>query len=386
MGLSANMYSFQPGNIDPVTNSTVLSKHIEQQKSLEASTFVGDAITLNSDNFLDLGIRISSFHSIGPAHINEYEAGKPVETINQIGVREASSIFNSYYGFEPRAALRHNVTENSSIKIAYDRTYQYMHLVSNTASITPFDIWQPSNTFFKPQSADQYSIGYYKNSKNRTWESFIEVFYKNVNNVLDFKSGTQLILNDHLETDLLQGKTRSFGVEFSMVKNFGRLTGNINYTYSRSFRTFAGNSSIESINNGNEYPSNFDQPNIFNLSWKYAFTKRFSFTGTFTYHTGRPITIPVNSYIVDHVPIADFSDRNQYRVPDYHRLDIAFVLTGNYKRNKPWSGSWTLSVFNVYGRKNAYSIFFKEQNSIYNPYRLSILGTMLPSLTYSFKF
>jgi hypothetical protein len=196
-----------------------------------------------------------------------------------------------------------------------------------------------------------------------------------------------LILNSQLETDLIQGKGRAYGVETQVAKNLGRLTGSLNYTYSRSLRTIKGLTESESINKGNEYASNFDQPHILNLNWKYGISKRYFFTGSFTYRTGRPVTTPVSAFIIDNLSIANFSERNQFRIPDYHRVDIAMVIEGNHKRKKFWDGTWTVSIYNVYARKNPYSIFFKEVDAgVLRPYRLAIIGTALPSVSYAFKF
>jgi hypothetical protein len=218
------------------------------------------------------------------------------------------------------------------------------------------------------------------------YEAFVEVYYKKINNVLDFKDGADLILNDHIETDLLQGLGKAYGIETSISKNLGRLTGSINYTYSRSQRIINSEFPEEQINNGNVYPSNFDQPHIVNLIWKYNITRRYYFTGNWTYHTGRPVTTPLSGYLVDYMTVASFSERNQYRIPDYHRLDIALILEGSHKRKKFWDGTWALSLYNVYARRNPYTVFFEDDGTGFlRPYQLSIIGTVLPSISYSFK-
>lgn len=244
-----------------------------------------------------------------------------------------------------------------------------------------------SNYHFKPQYADQVSIGFFKDFKEKTYETFVEFYYKNIYDLLDFKDGAQLILNDHLETDLLRGNGLAYGFEVSIVKNKGRLNGTFNYTYSRSFRKTQGNTSVESINDGEQYPSNFDQPHVFNFNWKYNISKRYFFSSNFTYHSGRPISAPTTAYLIDNVPVANFSLRNQYRIPDYHRLDVAFIIEGNHKRKKFWDGTWTISIYNVYGRKNPYTIFFADNGKgVLRPYRMAIIGAAIPSVSYTFKF
>ncbi len=389
-GLQSTYYLFNPGTLEPnSTSSNVVPIKMDEQNSLESAMYLGDGITFNEKIFIEGGIRFSVFNALGPASVNIYAPGVPITTSSQTGVEEygAGEVIKTYTGLEPRASFRYTLNPNSSIKIGYNRIYQYLHLVSNTTAITPVDIWQPSNFYFKPQIADQVSIGYFRNFKEKMYEAFVEVYQKKINNILDFKDGADLILNDHLETDLLQGVGEAYGVETSIAKNLGRLTGSINYTYSRSLRTINGEFEEEKINNGNQYPSNFDQPHIVNLVWKYNISRRYYFTGNFTYHTGRPVTVPLSGFLIDNITVASFSERNQFRIPDYHRLDIAFILEGNHKRKKFLDGTWALSFYNVYARKNPYTVFFKDNGDGYmRPYQLSIIGTILPSLSYSFKF
>jgi hypothetical protein len=389
-GLQSTYYLFDPGTLTPNSaNSNIVPIKMDQQKSLESAVYLGDGITFNEKIFLEGGVRFSVFNALGTANVNTYAPNAPLTPSSQIGVEKygAGEVIKTYTGLEPRASFRYTLNPNSSIKVGYNRIYQYLHLVSNTTAITPVDIWQPSNSFFKPQVADQISIGYFRNFKEKMYEAFVEVYQKKINNILDFKDGANLILNDHLETDLLQGVGEAYGVETSIAKNLGRLTGSINYTYSRSLRTINGQFDSEKINNGNQYPSNFDQPHIINLVWKYNISRRYYFTGNFTYHTGRPVTVPLAGFLVDNITVASFSERNQFRIPDYHRLDIAFILEGNHKRKKFWDGIWALSFYNVYARKNPYTVFFKDNGDGYlRPYQLSIVGTVLPSLSYSFKF
>jgi hypothetical protein len=389
-GAQSTYYNFNPGTLQPSTDqSNVIEYQMEKQKSIESAVYVGDGISFGEKYYVEGGLRFSIFNVIGPATVNIYEPGVPKSTSSQIDVVNYGNgeTVQTYSGLEPRVSLRYNLNDNSSIKAGYNRIYQYLHLVSNTTAITPVDVWQPSNKYFTPQVADQVSIGFFKNFKDKMYEAFIEVFHKDIDNILDFKDGADLILNDHIETDLLQGKGEAYGIETSISKNSGRLTGSINYTYSRSLRTINGDFPEERINNGKAYASNFDQPHIVNLVWKYNISRRYYFTGNWTYHSGRPVTTPLSGYLVDNIKVANFSERNQYRIPDYHRLDIAFILEGNHKRKKFWDGTWALSFYNLYARRNPYTVFFEDDgNGFLRPYQLSIIGTILPSLSYSFKF
>jgi hypothetical protein len=226
----------------------------------------------------------------------------------------------------------------------------------------------------------------FKDLKEKKFELSLEAFYKHVENLLEFKDGASLVLNPAVETELLSGTGYSYGAEVAVNKVSGRLTGSMNYTYSRSLRKVSGIYPEEKINGGAEYPSNFDQPHIINVNWKYGLSRRFAFTGNFTYHSGRPITVPYSYSEIDGILIVNYSDRNQYRIPDYHRLDLALVMEGNHKRKKFWAGTWTLSVYNAYARKNAYSVFYSTNSyGIQQAYRMAIVGTALPSLSYRFK-
>jgi hypothetical protein len=264
---------------------------------------------------------------------------------------------------------------------------QYMHMVTNSAAITPTNIWQSANTYFRPQIADQFSAGVFRNFMDDMFETFVEGYFKKIRNTLDYKDGALLILNPHLETALVPTTSTSYGAELSISKVKGRLQGAFNYTYSRAFREDDSELGVEKINSGRRYPANYDQPHVGNVSWRYAFSRRIHAAGNFVYHTGRPVSRPSYAYVVDGVPVAGFSGRNEYRISDYHRLDLAIIIEANHKIKKPWSGHWTVSFYNVYGRKNAYSVFFADDGTgALKPYRLSVIGTVIPSVSYSFKF
>jgi len=388
-GAQGYLYHFTPGSLSPGSASSLRPLQMEQQRSAETGLYASDAWTLNEKYFVEAGFRFSTFTALGPGTVNQYQPGVPRSPNTLIGseVYARGQSIQTYYGAEPRLSMRYSFSPSASFKIGYNRIYQYLHLITNTAAITPIDIWQPSNTFFKPQLADQLSAGLYKNFNDKLYETFVEVYYKEIDNLLDFRDGAELILNPYLEADLLQGNGRAYGVEVSATRTAGRLTGTTNYTFSRSLRTVAGPTVAESVNEGREYPSNFDQPHMVNLAWKYNISRRYFFTGNFTYRTGRPVTTPLYGFLSDNITVAYFSDRNQYRIPDYHRLDVALVREGNHKRKKLLDGTWTLSLYNVYARKNAYSVFFKDGgNGVLRPYQLAIIGTVLPSLSYNFRF
>ncbi len=377
-------YQFDPGILkpnSPISNAKSIS--MDKQYSIESAFHASKDWLVNKNILVEGGLRLPIFVSFGPGSVNIYKEGGSIETTNQINTLtyKTAEPIKSYVGLEPRLSARWLLSATQSFKLGYNRMYQFLHLVTNTTAVTPVDIWQPSGYYFKPQIADQVSVGYFADYKEKKYGLSTEVFYKTIQNVLDFKDGAQLILNTHLETDLRQGASRSYGIETSLTKNTGRITGSLNYTYSRSFRTIPG------INSGNQYASNFDQPHVVNLAWKYSLGRRIFFTGNFTYHSGRPVTIPLSVFTYENNSAAYFSERNQYRIADYHRLDVALVIEGNSKRKKKGESTWVFSVYNVYGRKNPYAIFFKNSAlGIPQPYQLSIIGTLLPSVSYNFKF
>lgn len=389
-GAQTTYYGFNPGVLKPTsTESSVRAVTMERQQALESGIYASDAFSITSRLVLDAGLRLSAFVNMGPGTVNVYDPPSPISAPNLVdSVKYPSGdAIASFTGLEPRAALRYSLDDKSALKLSYQRMYQYLHLISNTTAVTPVDIWQPSNTFFKPQLADQLSLGYFRDFGEKKYEAFVEGYYKQLDNVLDFKNGAQLILNKTLEADLLQGKGEAYGIETYVAKNQGRFTWALSYTWSRSLRTIQGASPEESINGGMTFPSSYDQPHMFNASWNYRFSKRWSFNGNFAYRTGRPVTAPVFGFTLDGYGVAYFSGRNQLRIPDYHRLDIAFVIEGSHKLKKPWTGSWVISFLNVYGRRNAYSYFFASDTpGQINTYQLSILGTVIPSITYNFKF
>jgi hypothetical protein len=390
IGAQGIYYGFDPGKLQPNSPQSVVAPiKIENQQSLEAGLYLNDNISITEKLALDLGVRFSLFNLYGPGKVNRYEEGKPIERnsfLSAVNYNSGEAI-KSYSGLEPRASVRYTLSPTSSVKLGYNRIYQYLHLVTNTTAITQVDIWQPSGPYFRPQMADQISFGYFRTTKSKMYDMFVELYHKKIDNILDFKDGAKLILNNEIETDLLQGTGTAYGVEAQISKSQGSLTGSVSYTYSRSLRTIKGPTATESINNGNEFPSNFDQPHNINVSWKYAISRRIFFTGAFTYRTGRPITVPISGFTIDNISVSNFSGRNEYRIPDYHRLDLALIIEGSHKRKKIFDGTWAFSVYNVYGRKNPFTIFFKEAaNGTLIPYQLAIIGTALPSISYRVKF
>lgn len=382
-------YSLNPGSLEPTTAiSNVRNFALNKQYAFENAFYFSDELQYSDQLFVEAGLRLPMFVALGPAEISTYSFGLPREPSTMTGSLHYKPMqpIRAYFGLEPRISARYMTGRSSSLKFGYNRMYQYMHLVTNTTAVTPIDIWQPSGYYFEPQRADQISMGYFVDFKEKKYGASVELYYKHLHNIIDFKDGANLVLNKNLEADLLQGKGKAYGIETSLSKNSGRLTGTTNYTYSRAFRTIGEINATGSINGGLQYPASFDQPHIMNIAWNYGLSKRYFFTGSFTYHTGRPVTIPLSAFSLENTTVAYFSARNQYRIPDYHRLDIALVIEGNHKK-KANKGTWVFSIYNVYGRRNPYTIFFQNTAiGVPRPYQLSIIGTVFPSISYNMKF
>lgn len=388
-GCNLNYYKTDPGTFSSKSDvSNAGDYSLQKHHSLEITPYVSDQWRPLLHVVVEAGLRLPVFLAFGPHTVSLYPNGNPHSGAPPTGTQHfhAGQTVKSYTGVEPRFSAQWIINPRTSLKAGVSRMNQYLHLMTNSASLTPLDIWLPSGTYIKPQYANQVSFGYYRELKEGLNFS-AETFYKRLENVIDFKDNAKLILNENIETDLLQGKGEAYGVESAIYKNYGRLTGSVNYTYSRAFRRIAGSTSDESINDGKIYPSNADQPHIANLNWRYKISKRHFFTGSFTYRSGRPITIPISVFQFEQAPITYFSNRNQYRVKDYHRLDISFVIEGNFKKKKIANGTWVFSIYNVYARKNPYSVFFRiDKNGVPIPYQLSIVGTVLPSISYNISF
>ncbi|PSR53345.1 hypothetical protein AHMF7605_07290 [Adhaeribacter arboris] len=389
-GAMVNNYLFSPGQIRPNSSySQIIPITLATKRAREGGIFINDEFNITPRLSIMAGVRFSVYQHLGPGQVFSYAEGQPQkeETIVDTLQYSSGQVMKTYGGLEPRVSLRFRLTENSSIKAGYNRIRQYIHLVSNTAAASPVDTWTTSSTSVQPEIGDQVSLGIFQNLAQNTFETSAEIYYKDIQHILDYKNGAVLYLNNNLETELLQGKGRAYGAEFTVNKKSGRLSGWVNYTYSRIQLQIEGKTSEETINYGQYYPANYEKPHTLNLVSNYQFNKRVNFGANFTYSTGRPISAPISYYQYDVFSVPNYALRNQYRIPDYHRLDLSIGVQTGYRKKKKWAGSWNFSVYNAYARKNAYSVFFKK---IYGappqPYRLAVVGTLIPSVTYDFKF
>ncbi|HCW07288.1 MAG TPA: TonB-dependent receptor, partial [Cytophagales bacterium] len=349
-GLQSKLYNLNPGFINPKGDSSIVSRQqVQKERGLENALYVSDNIDISSKFSVGLGLRFSSFTALGPRSIYEYAAGQPKDNLSLIDSITAGNgkPIKTFYGPEYRLSARYSLSEKASVKISYNRTRQYIHMLSNTISVSPTTTWKLSDPNVLPQYADQLAAGYYKNLFNNTVEASVEAYYKEMHNVLDYKVGSELILNKHIEQDILQGQGRAYGIEFLLRKRSGKLNGWISYTYSRTYLQMNGAYQSEKVNGGNFYPANYDKPHDVSVVGNYKFTRRYSLSMNFVYNTGRPITYPIGQYQFGGGYKIDYSDRNQFRIPDYIRLDLGVNIEGNHKVKTVVHGFWSISIYNV---------------------------------------
>ena len=387
-------YEFQPANAISINEGEVIDFGLDIQEALESSLFLEQEAQLWGRLKINYGLRLSHFAYYGGR--NKYTYGQPAfigeeKPLTGIAFIDEGTVIDDWFNLEPRAALQFQLNESTSLKASYNRTAQYIHLLSNTTASIPLDIWTPSTNNIDPQLADQVAIGYFKNFKQNTYELSAETYYKKFRKLIDYVDGADLILNEFVEGQVLEGEGRAYGLELMMKKNKGKLNGWVNYSISRTERL------VDGINNNDWYVSRFDQTHNFNITGFYDLSPRATLSATFTYNTGTPISLPASGYYQQglFVPNNDNNARNNYRIPDYHRFDISLTLSRKpEKRKKQWTGEWVFGVYNVYNRKNAFSIYGKQGDQRVpvgalaetEAIRFSVIGSFVPSISYNFKF
>ena len=369
-------------------NPNIVPKAVAKNNGAEFAIFINDDFSLSENFAFSIGLRYSHYMHLGEDTVFQYMAGMPRSTATIVDTAYYSKLQNikSFGGIEPRISARISLAPTQSVKLSYNRMRQYIHLISNTTAPTPIDLWQVSNAYLPPQIADNYSIGYFLNLKDNLWETSIEFFYKKMSNLVEYKDFPSLFLNNHLETELLTGLGRAYGGEIYLRKLKGKWTGWISYTYSQTELQVNSENGSEAVNDGNWYPSNYNKPHNFNLVVDRKLRGQGAFSFVISYSTGRPLTAIESSYIVDGTVVPIYSERNKYRIPDYLRVDVSFTIGNVIKKIED---SLVFSAYNLFGRDNAYSVFYQRPANNYfipKPYKLSVLGAVLPSLTYNFKF
>ncbi|HPH21392.1 MAG TPA: TonB-dependent receptor, partial [Haliscomenobacter sp.] len=383
-GISSILYQTQPGIRRPGgENSQIVDKTLETEQGLESAAFANAEWSLTSALQISGGLRFGLYHFLGPKTIFTYEnpAVPNILEVTDTTLFGQGKNIATYSSIEPRLSARYRFSKDVSVKLGYSRTAQFINQIFNSASPTPTSQYQLSTRYIEPTRSHNVSIGYFQNFKDNLWESSIEVYARAIDALFDFKDFADLNVNEHLETELLKGTGRAYGMELSLKKTQGLLHGVLSYTLSRTERR------IEGINTGRWYPSNFDKPHDLTVVLNYQYNQRHTLTLNFTYGTGRPTTAPEGSYRTPAgVPIPIYSDRNALRIPDYHRMDLAYTIGKDHKKTNKFKTSWTISLYNVYARKNAFSVYFTQTPfTAAQANRLAILGSVFPSVTFNFE-
>lgn len=383
-GFETNLYQFLTGKLVPANSQSEVSPQImPDRNALDISLFVGVQHEINHRVGIQAGLRATSFFNLGPDLIPVFspESSKDPEYVVDTTTLDKGEFDNLRLSFEPRFSANFRLNPNTSLKAGYSRTYQYIHLFSNTVASLPTDLWRPSDTNLKPISAHLLSFGLFRNFKENLLETSVEVFYKDISNTIDFVGGTRVLLNPELVFQTLQGASEAYGLELSIHKTRGKFTGRLGYTFSRSWSRFQSDIDRQNLNDGEKFPANFDRPHDLNLFGNWKLGRLWSASANFAYTSGRPVSLPEQSFRFGGAIVYSQIDRNNFRVPDFHRLDLAVTLEGSNKKKGKFSTSWTFSVYNVYGRKNVFSVFINGEDG--RPRQLSVLGAPFPSLTFN---
>ena len=399
-GLNSLYLSFNPGEITPTTETSGINPYdLIKKYAFENAVYIDAEHQISSNFAISYGLRLSSFHRLGQNELNIYEKDQAVNFNEELKIYEKgqvigvdtydrSDVIASFMNLEPRLALAFQINENSSVKASYNRMSQYLHLLSNTSSPTPLDVWAPSGKYIKPQLLDQIALGYFKTFKDNKYSLEVETFYKDIQNRIDYIDGANLIANDAIEQVILNGKARAYGLEVLLRKNEGRLKGWIAYTLSKSEQQTSGRNALETgINNSEWYNTPYDKPHDISITSSYDLNEKWSLSSNFIFQTGQPTTFPNGQYEYNGIIIPNYELRNSSRLSSYHRLDVSGSYNPNPKSTKRLKGEWVFGIYNLYGRKNASSIVFKENKDtgVNEATRLALFG-IIPSVSYNFKF
>jgi hypothetical protein len=399
-GLNSMYYKFNPGEINPTNEDSGINPFkLTDKYAFENAIYIDAEHKLIDKLFVSYGARFSTFHRLGQNELNLYDNNNPVIFNEDIGIYEKANpvdiatfdrndVIESFSNIEPRLSLAYQLSDNSSLKASYNRMSQYLHLLSNTSSPTPLDVWAPSGKYIQPQLLDQIAVGYFKTFKDNIFSLEVESFYKTIQNRIDYIDGADLIANDAIEQVILKGEARAYGLEVLFSKNEGKLQGWLAYTLSKSEQRTSGRTAIETgINNSEWYNTPFDKTHDISLTGSYELNKKWSFSSNFLYQTGQAATFPNGQYQYNGIVVPSFEARNSSRLPSYHRLDIAANYNPNPDSNKNFKGEWVFGIYNIYNRRNAANITFRENrmSGTNEAVRLSIFG-IVPSVSYNFKF
>lgn len=387
-GMEAIRYSGKDEILVPYgPDSSVQPDKVGKESGIEASGFVTLEYEIGANTGFVAGLRYSTYAQMGPDTVYKYRENAPISEGEIVGEEEfPTGKIVSYSGLEPRFSLRQNLNSSLSLKLSYARLYQYIQSVSNTFGPTPIDLWQLSSTYISPQRTDNFSLGLFKNAKENRWEYSIDAFYRLGKNQVEYRNFASVFLNPHIETELVFGEGKAYGAEFMIKKNLGVVTGWLAYTYSRSFFRSLSQFAAEQINGNEWFPSNYDKPHEINFILSRKMYPRGLFNFSVNYATGRPVSAVTASYLLNGgLLVPDYSVRNKYRIPDYFRVDLSYTVEEIFSKK---GDSLNFSIYNLFGRRNAYSVFWQKDGDSQQlkPYRLAILGSIFPSISYSIQF
>lgn len=386
-GIEALYYDFVPGNAVGVSDGISVPISLDEQFAGQLSAYIGQEIDASDDLSFKYGLRGSYYQYLGPG--TAYYYGDTIVGISKPLISEEKfddfANIADYFNLEPRFSVKYQINEESSLKASYNRMAQYVHLVSNTAASSPLDVWTPTTNNIKPEIADQVALGYFKNFDDNEWETSVEVYYKDLKNQIEYRNGADLLLNEYLEADFLSGDGRAYGAEFYIKKNSGDLTGWISYTLARTERQVNG------INNSDWFPARFDRTHNLSIVGFYDLSKTWSLSANFILSSGTPGTFPTNRFEWQgyYIPHNEEGSRNNFRIPMTHRLDLSVTYDPEDEPNQWWTGKWVFSIYNVYNRKNPYSVYFRNNENnpaVTEAVRFAVFGSIVPAISYNFNF
>lgn len=380
-GTGITLQDVLPGRVTHKSASSA-SKEVElnNRSSAQLFAYINNEQKINKQISLSYGLRATWFAALGDAMVYRYNADTSV--IVDSTYYSKGKVIKSYVGIEPRATVRVLLAPTASLKFSYGRNYQFQHLLTSSSVGLPTDLWIPSDVYFKPQYADQYAVGFYKTILNDSYEGSIEGYYRKSYNIIDFKDNAEVFLNDKIETQVLSGRQKGYGLEFMLKKNSGASTGWISYTWSKALRRING------VNKNEWYPPSYDHRHNISVVYSQAINKRLSLSANWIYRSGGRTTIPIGTYIFFGSRWLYYGKRNDYQLPANHRLDISAIWKNKVRPNKKWQGEWVLSVYNAYNRENVFALFINQsayENVDVQASQVYLTG-ILPSITYNFKF
>jgi hypothetical protein len=388
-GINAKLYDLNNGDLLPLNEeSSIIPIEFESEKAYNASAFISDNWEITNRLSIEGGIRATYYSYLGPKTVFTYQENTPkeIENITDTLSYGKNKSINDNVNFDFRISGKYEINPTLSVKASYNSLHQYIFMLSNTVSVSPTNKWKLSDPHLDPMKGEQYSLGFYKNFLQDKIETSVEFYYKSAENQVEYKDGADFITNQFPETAVIQGDIESYGIELMIKKNFSKLNGWINYSYAKAEVTALNPLTGEMNNMGNPYAANYDRPHAVNLTLNYKLSRRTSISANVVYSTGRPITYPTSVYYQNDIQVIGVSGRNEYRLPDYFRTDLSINIEGNLKKHKLAHSSFSIGLYNLTGRKNVYSMIFQNEDGHIQGYKISILGTIIPSINYNLKF